>query len=583
MPRTARTVANAEVARVFRELADLLEIQGANPFRVRAYRNAARTIEELPESIAVLARQGAARLAELPGIGADLAGKIVELVDTGSLGAFETARREVPPGLLELVRVRGLGPKRARALYDALGIESVGELEAAARAGRVRAVKGFGVRTEERILEEIAARRAAGTDRRLLRAQAAQYGEVLLDFLREVPGVRQAEIAGSFRRARETVGDLDILVEAAAASPVVARFANHPDVAEVLEEGPTRVSVRLRSGLQVDLRVLGGESYGAGLHYFTGSKAHNIAIRRLGQQRGLKINEYGVFRGRRRVGGRTEAEVFEAVGLPWIPPVLREDRGEIDAAREGRLPRLVELSDIRGDLQVHTTATDGRDSLEAMAEAAEALGYEYLAITDHSPAVRVTGGLDRAGFRRQGRRIDRLNARLRRLTVLKGAEVDILADGSLDLDDATLEGLDLVVISVHAALDLPEAAQTERLLRALAHPAVDVLGHPTGRLLGRRAPMRFDRDRVLRAARDNGVLVEINAQPERLDLDDLGCRAAIEAGVRLVVSTDAHATAELGFMRWGVDQARRGWAEKRDIANTLPLPRLRQLLHGQRR
>lgn len=582
MPRTARAVANAEVARVFRELADLLEIQGANPFRVRAYRNAARTIEELPDSIAVLARQGAARLTELPGIGEDLAGKIVELVDTGSLGAFEEARREVPRGLLELIRVRGLGPKRARALYDTLGIESLGELEAAARAGRVRAVKGFGVRTEEKILEEIAARRAAGADRRLLRAQAAQYGEVLLDFLRAVPGVRQAEIAGSFRRARETVGDLDILVEAAGTSPVVERFAKHPDVAEVLEEGPTRVSVRLRSGLQVDLRVLGRESYGAGLHYFTGSKAHNIAIRRLGQQRGLKINEYGVFRGRRRVGGRTEAEVFEAVGLPWIPPVLREDRGEIDAARESRLPRLVELADIRGDLQVHTTASDGRDSLEAMAEAAEALRYEYLAITDHSPAVRVTGGLDRAGFRRQARRIDRLNARLRSLTLLKGAEVDILADGSLDLDDATLEGLDLVVISVHSALDLPEAAQTERLLRALAHPAVDVLGHPTGRLLGRRAPMRFDRDRVLRAARDHGVLVEINAQPERLDLDDLGCRAAIELGVRLVVSTDAHAAAELGFMRWGVDQARRGWAERRDIANTLPLSRLRRLLHGER-
>lgn len=583
MPRTARTIANAEVARVFRELADLLEIQGANPFRVRAYRNAARTIEELPESIAVLARQGVTRLARLPGIGEDLAGKIVELVDTGSLSALETAWREVPRGLLELVGVRGLGPKRARTLYDALGIESVGQLEAAARAGRIRNLKGFGVRTEQRILEEIAARRAAGTDRRLLRAQAAQYGEVLLDFLRAVPGVRQAEIAGSFRRGRETVGDLDILVEAARSSPVVERFASHPDVAEVLEEGPTRVSVRLRSGLQVDLRVLGGESYGAGLHYFTGSKAHNIAVRRLGQQRGLKINEYGVFRGRRRVGGRTEAEVFDAVGLPWIPPVLREDRGEIDAAREGRLPRLVELSDIRGDLQVHTTASDGRDSLEAMAEAAEALGYEYLAITDHSPAVRVTGGLDRAGFRRQARRIDRLNARLRRLTLLKGAEVDILADGSLDLDDATLEGLDLVVISVHSALDLPEAAQTERLLRALAHPAVDILGHPTGRLLGRRAPIRFDRDRVLRAARDQGVLAEVNAQPERLDLDDLACRAAIELGVRLVVSTDAHATAELRFMRWGVDQARRGWAEKRDIANTLPLARLQQLLHGQRR
>jgi DNA polymerase (family 10) len=481
------------------------------------------------------------------------------------------------------MRVRGLGPKRARALYDALGISSLRQLEAAARAGRIHELKGFGAKTEQHLLAELEARRAAGDERRLLRPVAAQYGETFLEYLRALPAVRRADIAGSFRRCRETVGDLDILVAAEDGDAVTRAFAAYGEVEEVLARGPTKASVRLRSGLQVDLRVLAPESYGAGLHYFTGSKAHNIAIRRLGQQHGLRISEYGIFKGKRQVGGRTEEEVFAAVGLPWIPPELREDRGEIDAAREGRLPALVEPGDIRGDLQVHTTDSDGRDGLREMAEAAQALGYEYLAVTDHSPAVRVAGGLDRAGFRRQMRRIDALNAKLKTLTVLKGAEVDILPDGSLDLDDGTLAALDVVVVSAHSKLDLPERRQTERLLRALAHPAVDVLGHPTGRLLGRRPGMQLDLDRVLRAAKDHGVLVEVNAQPERLDLDDLACRAAIDLGLPLVISTDAHAAAELRFMRWGVEQARRGWAERRHVANTRPLEALMRLLHRGRR
>ncbi|HXF96246.1 MAG TPA: DNA polymerase/3'-5' exonuclease PolX [Gemmatimonadales bacterium] len=577
------SVENAEVARLFRELADLLEIQGANPFRVRAYRTAARTVEELPEPVEELAQHGPARLAELPGIGEDLAGKILEIVRTGSLGALEDARRQVPRGLTELMGVRGLGPKRARALYEALGIKSLRELERAARARRIREVPGFGARTEEKILEELAARAAMGSERRVLRAVAAQYGEAYLEYLRAQPGVRQAEIAGSFRRCRETVGDLDILVDADPESGIADRFLAYPEVAEVLARGPTRCSVRLRSGLQVDLRVVPSQSYGAGLHYFTGSKPHNIAVRRLGQQRGLKINEYGVFRGRRQIGGRTEDEVFRAVGLPWIPPELREDRGELEAAREGRLPRLVQLADIRGDLQLHTTESDGRDTLEAMAEAAEGLGYEYVAVTDHSPALRMVRGLDRAGFRRQMRRIERLNARLTKLTVLKGAEVDIRPDGSLDLDDDTLRALDLVVASVHSKLDLPERQQTERVLKALSHGTVDVLAHPTGRLLGRRPPMRLDLDRVFRAAADHGTLLEVNAQPERLDLDDLAVRAAVGMGLKLVISTDAHATVELRFMRWGVDQARRGWARPEDVANTRPLEELLAMLHARRR
>jgi DNA polymerase (family 10) len=354
-------------------------------------------------------------------------------------------------------------------------------------------------------------------------------------------------------------------------------------VARVLARGTTRAAVRLGSGLQVDLRVLAPESFGAGLYYFTGSKAHNVAVRGIARAAGLKINEYGVFRGKKRVAGRTEEEVLAAVGLPWIPPELREDRGEIAAAREGRLPDLVTLDDLRGDLQCHTTDSDGRDDLEAMARAAEALGHEYLAVTDHSPSVRVTGGMDAAGFRAQRRRIDKLNAKLGQLTVLAGAEVDILADGRLDLDDATLAGLDVVVVSIHSRFTLPAAEQTRRVLRALAHPSTDILGHPTGRIIGRRAGVALDLDAVARAAADHGVLLEVNAQPERLDLDDLAARAAVERGARLVIGSDAHATAELGFLRWGVDQARRGWVGKQDVANALPLARLRKLLHGGRR
>jgi len=572
---------NAEVARLFRETADLLELQGANQFRVRAYQNAARTVEELPQAVEELVRGNGKRLTDLPGIGEDLAGKIEEIVRTGSLGALTALRRKTPKGLTTLMRVRGLGPARARALYHALGVHTLAQLERACRAGKVRCLPRFGAKTEANLLHELATG-LAGTQR-MPRAAAAQYGEAFLAYLRAVDGIVRAEIAGSYRRRRETVGDLDILVTCRRGTPALQRFVSYPEVDEVLERGPTRASARLRSGLQVDLRVLSEASYGAGLYYFTGSKAHNIAVRRLGQQRGLRINEYGVYRGKRRIGGQDEMDVLKAVGLPWIPPELREDRGEIEASLAGTLPHLIELSDIRGDLQCHTTDSDGRDTLAEMAHAGEELGYEYLAVTDHTPAVRVAGGLDRSGFRRQMKRIDRLNATLRKLTVLKGAEVDIDADGALDLDDTTLAALDLVVVSIHSAFGVGEREQTRRLVTALGHPSVDILGHPTGRLIGRRGGIHVDLERVYAAAAEHGVMLEINAQPDRLDLDDLAARAALERGAALVISTDAHAVAELGFMKWGVDQARRGWASRDRVANTRPLSKLLKLLHRGRR
>jgi DNA polymerase (family 10) len=571
-----RRLENAEVARLLRQMGELLEVTGANPFRVRAYQNAARVIEELPEPVEGLVRENPAKLVELPGIGEDLAGKIAEIVRTGTLKALEELRRQAPPGALTFMRIRGIGPRRARLLSERLGLRTLDDLERAAREGRIRTLPGFGEKTERAILAELQAHRFE--EQRVLRATAVQYADELVRYLKATPGAGKVEAAGSLRRCRETVGDLDIVATAAQGPPMVQRFVNYPGAADVLARGRTRASIRLKSGLLVDLRVVPERSYGAALHYLTGSKAHNIAIRQRGQERGLKINEYGVYRGKRWIAGRTEHEVYEAVSLPWIPPELRENRGEIEAAERGELPRLVVLEDIRGDLQTHTTDSDGRDSLEAMAAAAETLGYEYIAVTDHSPAVRVAGGLDAAGFRRQWKRIDKLNSSLRGLTVLKGVEVDIHADGTLDLDDRTLAGFDIVVASVHSHFDLPEKRQTERLLKAIRHPSVHIIGHPTGRMIGRRAPMAFDVDAVLSACAVEGVALEVNAQPQRLDLDDILVRRAIEAGVQLVIGSDAHATAELLFMRWGVDQARRGWAARSNVLNTLALKDLlRQL------
>jgi len=573
-------IENAEIARLFRELADLLEIEGANPFRVRAYRTAARTAESCPQSLANLAENDPDSLTALPGIGEDLAGKIVEIARTGRLAALEQVGHRLPRGLPALMHLPGLGPKKVKVLFDRLGVSTPAELARALRSGKVGQLRGFGPLTSARLEKALAEHR--GQEPRVSIAIATQYGESLLDWLRQVAEVEQAEIAGSFRRRKDTVGDLDILVRSSTSETVIARFLEYPERAEVLAQGPTRAAIRLHSGLQVDLRVLDRESYGAGLYYFTGSKAHNIAVRRMAQERGLKVNEYGVWRGKQRVAGRTEREVAAAVGLPLIPPELREDRGELAAAMDGVLPRLLELRQIRGDLQSHTTGSDGRDTLAAMADTAEAMGYEYLALTDHTPAVRVAGGLDSEGFRRQRAVIERRNARSHGLILLAGAEVDILHDGSLDLDDQTLAGLDLVIVSLHSALTLPRREQTRRVVKALCHSAVDILGHPTARLLGRRDGINVDLDEIFRVAADRGVILEVNAQPDRLDLDDVAVHAALERGVKLAISTDAHSTAELGFMRWGVDQARRGWATADAVVNTRRLKALRPLLHQAR-
>ncbi len=568
-------IRNSEIADQFDRLADLLEIEGANPFRVRAYRNAALTIREHPVPMAELLAQGA-DLSRLPGIGRDLANRIRTIVETGELPLLKELEHRVPPTLADLLLVKGLGPKRVKALYQQLEIRSAEDLKRAIRNGRIRELRGFGARTEQLISEQL--ERLARRAQRLKLAEAEEIATPLVAYLERVRGVKQVTVAGSFRRRRETVGDLDILVTAGHGSPVMARFVRYPEVAEVVSRGSTRSTVRLRRGLQVDLRVVRQVSYGAALVYFTGSKAHNIAIRTLAARQGLKINEYGVYRGERRKAGKTEASVYRAVGLPWIPPELRENRGEIEAAAKERLPELIRLEDIRGDLHCHTEATDGRDSLAAMAAAAAERGYEYLAISDHSQRVSIAHGLDRRRLREQIRAIDRLNERLDGIVLLKSIEVDILEDGRLDLPDSILKELDLRVCAIHSHFGLGRDQQTERILRAMDNRYCNVLAHPTGRLINEREPCALDLETVIEAAAERGCWLELNAHPDRLDLDDHACRLAKARGARLVISTDAHSRYGLANMRYGVDQARRGWLEKQDVVNTLPLQKLREQL-----
>ena len=568
-------VHNADIAALFEEIADRLEIQGANPFRIRAYRNAARTLGELPREARALLEMGE-DLTRLPGIGDDLAAKIREIVDTGHCSLLDRLRRELPPAVTELLRIPGLGPKRVKALYHDLEVQTVEQLYRAARDGRIRALPGFGEKTELNILQAVEAH--ASQTHRFKLAVAAQYAESLTAFLKAVPGVTQVTVAGSFRRMRETVGDLDILVTATTDSPVMQHFTAYDEVAEILSAGSTRASVVLKSGLQVDLRVVEEKSYGAALCYFTGSKAHNIAIRRIAQQFGLKINEYGVFRGTERIAGEDEASVYRSVGLPFIPPELREDRGEIEAAHDGSLPRLVEFADLRGDLHAHTRATDGHDGLREMALAAKTLGLEYLAITEHSRHLTVAHGLDPLRLARQCEEIDRLNLELDGITLLKGIEVDILEDGSLDLPDEVLGRLDLVIGAVHSQFHLSRAKQTGRILRAMDHPHFTLLAHPSGRLIDRRDPYDVDMLRIIRHAKSRGCFLELNAHPDRLDLLDSQCQMAKEEGVLVSINSDAHSTFDFSHLKYGVGQARRGWLEKDDVLNTRPLAALRRLL-----
>jgi DNA polymerase (family 10) len=566
---------NADIAVIFEEIADLLEIQGANPFRIRAYRNAARVVGELSQEVSRLLEKGE-DLTQLPGIGDDLAGKIKEIAGSGHCSLLDRLHTELPPAITELLKIPGLGPKRVKALYHDLDVQTIEQLYRAARDERIRALPGFGEKTENNILQAIEAH--ANQTQRFKLAMAAQYADALEKFLAAIPGVTKVTPAGSYRRMRETVGDLDILVAASAPNPVMQSFIAYDEVAEILSAGVTRASVILKCGMQVDLRVVKEASYGAALHYFTGSKSHNIALRRIAQKSGLKINEYGVFRDKIRIAGETEASVYAAVGLSYIPPELRENRGEIAIAKAGKLPRLVEQKDLRGDLHVHTKATDGHNTLREMALAGLSNGFEYLAITEHSRRLAFVHGLDTLRLAQQCDEIDQLNAELKGITLLKSIEVDILEDGSLDLPDSALARLDMVVGAVHSNFNLSRAKQTERILRAMQHPYFTLLAHPTGRLIQRRAPYDVDMLRIIREAKSRGCFLELNAHPERLDLLDTYCRMAKEEGVLISINSDAHSIYDFSNLRFGIGQARRGWLEKHDVLNTRSLKELRGLI-----
>jgi DNA polymerase (family 10) len=562
-------VHNADVADIFEETADLLDLAEANRFRIRAYRNAARTLNQLSRPVADMVEAGE-DLSELPDIGDDLAGKIEEIVETGSLEMLEELEQEIDPALAELMRIPGLGPERVRTLHETLGVTTREELKTAAQEGRVREVEGFGEKTEQNIFDRI---EEAGEERRWLRAAIEPVATSLVAYLDDHDAAEQIDVAGSYRRRKETVGDLDVLVLSDEGAAVMEHFVDYEDVDAVVSQGETRSTVTLKSEINVDVRVVPRESYGAALLYFTGSKAHNVTLRDWAIEEDLKMNEYGAFttdEDEERVAGETEEEMYDLFDLPVIAPELREDRGELEAAAEGALPDLVTRDDLRGNLHTHTTGSDGRNSIAEMAEAARERDLEYLAITDHSPNVAVVDGLDADALREQMDAIDELNEKMDDLRLLKSIEVDILKDGSLDLPDDVLSELDLCLCSIHTNFDLDEDPQTERVLHAMDNPNFHVWGHPTGRRINERPPLDLDLDRLLEAAEERGIVVELNAQPERLDLSDVYCKRAKELGLKVVIGADAHWTSDLDFLRYGIDQARRGWLEPNDVLNTKP-------------
>jgi DNA polymerase (family X) len=564
-------VHNKDITEVLETVADLLAIMNKNPFRTRAYRQAAQTVNSLPQDVTKMIDNGE-DLSQLSGIGEDLAGKIKTIARTGSLPLLEELKKKIPLSLKELLRIPGLGPRGVKAVHDALGVVDMAGLKSAAQQGLLQDVEGFGEKTQKNILQEIK-KLGSGEDRMLLR-DGLKISRTVIDYLKKLDGVKKVTAAGSLRRQKETVGDLDILLSCQRGTDAMEHLVNFEDVEKVIVRGKTKTTVFLRSGLKVDLRVVAHASYGSGLLYFTGSKAHTVKLRKRAVEQNLKINEYGVFKGKKKVAGKTEKEIYQTLGLCFIPPELREDHGEIEAAEKDRLPDLVQLADIKGDLHVHTRKSDGYNTIEEMARQAEKLGYEYLAITEHSKRVTVAGGLTAAELEKHVQDIQKTNRRLDNIKIFAGVEVDILEDGSLDLPDDILSRLDVVIGSVHYKFNLPRKKQTRRIITAMENPGFMILGHPTGRKLNQREPMDLDLDDILSAARENGCYLELNAFYDRLDLTDLACMRAAEKGVGVVINTDAHRLSHMHYMAFGVGQARRGWLEPKDVVNTRSLKQI---------
>ena len=568
---------NHEIARALKKLSDLLEIEGASAFRIRAYRNAAQTIREMSKELADMVNKGE-ELSGLPDIGKNMASKIKDFVQTGKLEQLEALQQKIPVNTEELLQISQLGNKSIKVLYEQLGVTNMDQLKKVAEAGRIEALKGFGKKTQQRILDEIHKLSSGETQGRFKWAIAEQIIDSYIQYIAAFEGVASVDAAGSYRRKKDTVGDMDLLVVSSNAPELMEHFVNYEEVAEIIAQGETKSSVILRSGLQVDLRVIPSKSYGAAMLYFTGSKAHNVAIRRIAQEKGFKINEYGIYEGDQWRAGKTETEMYQHIGLSFIEPELRENRGEVQAARNHTLPNLLTQEDIKGDLQSHTKASDGRYTLEEMVNGARQKGYSYFAITDHSKRVTMANGLDEKRLAQHIEHIDRLNEKLKDIQVLKSVEVDILQDGSLDLSDDILEKLDIVVVAIHYNMNLSREKQTYRVLKAMENPYFHIMAHPTGRLIGKRAGYDIDMEKVLDAAAQKGCCMEINAAPDRLDLSDIYAKMAKDKGVKIAISTDAHALDNLNYMRFGVNQARRAWLEPKDVINTYPWKEVQQLI-----
>lgn len=572
---------NQEFAKTFWKIAELLELKKENIFKIRAYQKAARNIESLTQNLTDFYQQcGLKALKEIPGIGEHIAEKIEELVKTGKVSALEKLKKEFPQGILELSNIPGMGPKTAIMLHEKLGINTPEKLEKAARSGKLKTLPGMGEKKEQNILRGINLKKASHG--RFLLDEATSHAELIVEELRKLKEIQTILPCGSLRRGQETIGDIDILVTATNPQPIMDKFTHLNMVSEVLAKGKTKSSVILKNGMQADLRVVEPKSFGAAAHYFTGSKAHNIHIRQLAQQKGWKVSEYGIFKGNKQIGGEKEEEMFSMFGLQYIPPELREMRGEFEAAAKGTIPKLIELSDIKGDLHLHTVASDGSNNIEEMAEAAKKLGYEYIVISDHSQSTRVAGGLNPKEMQKQLVEIMSANKRIKGIEILAGAEVDIKPDGSLDYPNDILKQLDIVLISIHSNFKMTKEAMTKRIIKAMQNKYVNIFTHPTGRLIGEREPYEVDLEAVLAAAKANNVVLELNAHPRRLDLTDIYCRRAKELGIKIAISTDAHYVDQLELMKYGVLTARRGWLEAKDIINSLPLDKFSKLIYAKK-
>lgn len=567
---------NQRIARIFEEIADLLEIKGENPFRIRAYRKAALSIDSLAEDVVNLIEER--RLEKIPGIGKDLAQKIEEIVRTGTVEQLENLRKETPPSLIEFLSIPGLGPKTAKIIYDNLKIKSIDELERMAKEHKLQKLPGIREKTEENIIKGIETLRAGRERRRL--DQAISISRNFINELKNIPGVERISEAGSVRRRKETIKDIDILITSSNPSYVMDRFISNPIVREVVSKGEIRSSIRTKELMQVDLRIVEPESFGSALAYFTGSKEHNIRLRDLAKGMGLKLNEYGIFKEKsgEKIGGREEEEIYRVLGLQYVPPELREDRGEVEVAKTGRIPELIELKEIKGDFHIHSKWSDGGNSIEEIVKYAIRKGYEFITITDHSKSLGVAKGLNEEKLKAQSEEIEELREKYHQIKILHGIEVDIKSDGTLDFNDETLSNLDIVIAAIHSGFKQDKETITKRLISAMENPYVHIVAHPSGRLLGEREPYNVDMESVLEHAKNTGTILEVNAYPQRLDLRDIHCKRAKELGVKIAIGTDAHWISQLEYMEFGVWVGRRGWLERKNVLNTYSLEEIKKTL-----